>query len=146
MAKGTIELRSGVWAWHTVEVREGGGGKVDQTYFWFRLHDSEASRMHFRLSGAFPEADESGIALQAKHPRERELRAPDATTWLFYEVSRPPLGLSGGNSVGGPYSVLFHSSDGRRRGTAELPLPDLCLGDATDEELLEIVRAAELGE
>ncbi len=142
-AKGTVKLRSGVWAWETTEVRE--GGEVDRTTFFFQLLASKRSRMRFTLPGAFPEVDESSVALRAKHPHERELRAPDGTTWRFYPLSRPPS-MSVGDFMGCPYSVLFRSSDGKRRGTAELPLPDLCLGDATDEELLEIVRAAELGE
>ena len=140
-ARGTVELRSGVWAWDTMEVLEGGAGEVGRTTVFFQLHDSKRSRMRFTLPGAFPEVDESDIALRAKHPRERELRAPDGTTWRFYPLSRPPS-MSVGDFMGCPYSVLFRSSDGKRRGTAELPLPDMCLGDATDEELLEIVVGA----
>ncbi len=142
-AEGTVELRSGVWAWGTVEVREGGGGKVDRTTFWFQLHDSKRSRMRFTLPGPFPEVDESDLALRAKYPLERELRAPDGTTWRFYPLSRPPLMMSVDDFTGSPCSVRVHSSGGQRRGTAELPRPDLCLGDATDEELLEIVEELE---
>jgi len=138
--RGTVELRSGVWAWDTMEVLEGGGAEVGRTTVLFQLHNSQSSRMRFTLPGAFPEVDESDIALRAKHPRERELRAPDGTTWRFYPLSRPPFSISVGDFMGGSYSVLFRSSDGKRRGTAELPLPDMWLGDATDEELLEIVE------
>ena len=138
-AKGTVKLRSGVWAWETTEVRE--GGEIRTTFF-FQLLASKRSRMRFALPGAFPEVHESGIALQAKHPHERELRAPDGTTWRFYPLSRPPS-MSVGDFMGSSYSVLFRSSDGKRRGTGELPLPDMCLGDATDEELLEIVEELE---
>ena len=138
-AKGTVKLRSGVWAWETTEVRE--GGEVRTTFF-FQLLASKRSRMRFTLPGAFPDVDESGIALRAKHPHERELRAPDGTTWRFYPLSRQPLSMSVGDFLGSG-TVLFRSSDGRRRGTGELPLPDMCLGDATDEELLEIVEELE---
>ena len=99
--------------------------------------------MRFTLPGPFPEVDESDLALRAKHPHERVLRAPDGTTWRFYPLSRPPLSMSVADFVGTPCTVLFRSSDGRRRGTADFPLPDLCLGDATDEELLEIVEELE---
>ncbi len=141
-AKGTIELRSGVWAWDIEEVRESGDGDADRTTFFFQLLASKRSRMRFTLPGAFPEVDESDIALRAKHPRERELRAPDGTTWRFYPLSRPPS-MSVGDFVGSG-TILFRSSDGKRRGTGELPLPDMCLGDATDEELLEIVEELEV--
>ena len=140
MTKGSVELRSGVWAWRAIGVGDVGVEEVDETYFFFRLRGSETSRMYFRWSGAFPEVDESAIALQARHPRERELRAPDGATWLFYEVSRPELSLAvSGAFPGTPYSVILHSSDGRRA-VGELPL-DVCLGDATDEELLGIAQA-----
>ncbi len=139
-AKGTVKLRSGVWAWETTEVRE--GGEVRTTFF-FQLLASKRSRMRFTLPGAFPEVDESRVALRVKHPHERELRAPEGTTWRFYPLSRRPLSMSVGDFVDSPCSIIFRSSDGKRRGTAELPLPDLCLGDATDEELLEIVEALE---
>ncbi len=142
-AKGTVELRSGVWAWDIVEVREAGGEEVDRTTFFFQHDASKRSRMRFTLPGAFPEVDESGVALRAKHPHERELRAPDGTTWRFYPLSRQPLSMSVGDFVGSSGTILFRSSDGRRRGTGELPLPDMCLGDATDEELLEIAEELE---
>lgn len=139
MAEGTVELRSGAWAWHTMEVRDAGTDEgLVETYFWFRLHDSETSRMSFSWSGAFPEVDASAMALQARHPRERELRTPDGTTWRFYELSRPDISLGVHDFGGTPYAVFFRASDGRH-GTAEMSLPDVCLGDATDEELLEIV-------
>ncbi len=99
--------------------------------------------MRFTLPGAFPEVDESDIAPRTKHPHERELRAPDGTTWRFYPLSRPPLMMSVDDFTGSPCSVHVHSSDGRRRATGELPLPDMCLGDATDEELVEIVEELE---
>ncbi len=100
--------------------------------------------MRFTLPGTFPEVvDDSGIALRAKHPHERELRAPDGTTWRFYPLTRGPLSLAVADFVGGSYAVLFRSSDGKRRGTGDLPLPDVYLGDATDEELLEIVEELE---
>ncbi len=89
--------------------------------------------MRFTLPGAFPEVDESRVALRIKHPHERELRAPEGTTWRFYPLSRRPLSMSVGDFVGSG-TILFRSSDGRRRGTGELP--DMCLGDATDAELL----------
>ena len=140
-AKGTVKLRSGVWAWETTEVRE--GGEVDRTTFFFQLLASKRSRMRFTLPGAFPEVDESSVALRAKHPHERELLAPDGRTWRFYLLSRRPLSMSVDDFVGTPCTVIFRSSDGKRRGTAELPLPDMCLGDATDEELVEIVEELE---
>ena len=141
--EGSIELRSGVWTWRSLELLEGGGGEVVETWFWFQLRDSETSRMRFEWSGAFPDVDESLVALQARHPLERELRDPDGVTWLFYYASRPGLSMAVGNWAGAPYSVLFRSSDGGQ-GTADLPQLELCLGDATDEELLEIVRVWEL--
>ncbi len=142
-AEGTVELRSGVWAWDTMEVQEVGRGKVDRTTFFFQHDESKRSRMRFTLPGAFPEVDESDIALRAKHPHERELRAPDGTTWRFYPLSRPLMSMSVGDFAGSSGTILFRSADGKRRGTGELPLPDMCLGDATDEELLEIVEELE---
>ena len=99
--------------------------------------------MRFTLPGAFPEVDESSVALRAEHPHERELRASDGRIWRFYPLSRRPLSMSVGDFVDSPCTVIFRSSDGQRRGTGELPRPDLCLGDATDEELLEIVEELE---
>ena len=142
-ANGTVELRSGVWAWDIVEVREDGGGEVDRTTFFFQLRDSERSRMRFTLPGALPQVDESRIALRAKHPGERELRAPDGTTWRFYPLTRRPLSLAVGDFVGSSDAILLRSSDGKRRGTADLPLPDMYLGDATDKELLELAEELE---
>ncbi len=142
-AKGTVELRSGVWAWDTMEVPEGEGEEVGRTTFFFQRDESKRSRMRFTLPGGFPDVDESSVALRAKQPHERELRAPEGTTWRFYPLNRQPLSMSVGDFVDSPCTVLFRSSDGKRRGTGELPLPDLSLGDATDEELLEIVEALE---
>ncbi len=110
-AEGTVKLRSGVWAWETTEVRE--GGEVRTTFF-FQLLASKRSRMRFMLPGAFPEVDESSVALRAKHPHERELRAPDGRLWRFYPLSRQPLSMSVGDFVGSSGTILFRSSDGRR--------------------------------
>ena len=82
-ARGIVKLRSGVWAWDSKEVREGGGGKVDRTTFFLQLHDSERSRMRFAVPGALPEVDESlsrearGVARRfVEHHLERRLLSP----------------------------------------------------------------------
>ena len=81
------------------------------------------------------------LGLYARHPREREILDESGMEWTFIQVGRPPLAKRvSRKSRGEFYSVIFHSQDGRHR-AGDLP-KDCGLGDATDEELLSLIRGA----
>lgn len=139
---GELDLRSGTWVWQSFELREGGGGPVDLTYIALRRKDSPTSRMTLRWVGASTGDLAEDLRLLAKHPWERELVDHDGTRLRFFVTSRPAVAQAvDRNDRPETYSVLFHSPAGH--GVGEVPF-EVGLGWATDEELLEVVRAWQL--
>jgi len=141
MAGGTISLRSGEWTWHTMELLDGETQEIRQVHFWFHLEGAEGSRMHLTLGPGGRTIEEKLLALWARHPREREILDLSGMKWRFIQLLRSPLELAVSKDYQGePYSVIFHSLDGLH-GVGELPR-DCGLGEATDEELLSLIRDA----
>ena len=141
MANGTIRLRSGEWAWHTMELRDGETQEIERIYVWFRLKGAEGSRMKVRLGPTEKTLGEKFLDPWARHPRERQILDESGTRWAFVELGLPLVTMGVSKDYRGePYCVIFYSKDGRH-GTGELP-KDCGLGEATDEELLSLIRGA----
>ncbi|MFC1662348.1 hypothetical protein ACFL3S_13000 [Gemmatimonadota bacterium] len=136
--KGEITLRSGVWEWGLVELREGGTNTLEARYFAFRLKGHRGSIMRLKIPGS-GEIDDRVLSSGARHPDVRELKLPEGEIWTFFE--RPRAGIAMGVPPGyrdPPYETIFRSDHG---GFGRGFLPEDCgLGQATDEELLTIVE------
>ncbi len=141
MANGTIRLRSGEWAWHTMELRHGETQEVRQVYYWFYLTGAEGSRMYVQVGPGADTIEQDLLMLYARHPKEREVLDESGTKWTFIQLGRSALAMGVSMEYRAePYSVLFHSQEGRHR-TGDLPM-GCGLGDATDEELLSMTGGA----
>ena len=141
MTSGEIVLRSGKWGWRVQTVRDAESQEVVWNSCWLHLLDAQESRMYVRLGPGETEVDEEFLAAAACHPWDRDLVDTSALGWTFVELSRPPVSLAVGPDYRGePYGVFFCCQDGRC-GLGELP-DRWGLGQATDEELLDLIQKA----
>jgi hypothetical protein len=141
VASGMIKLRSGDWAWRLFTVRDAETREALWSSCWLHLLDREESRMHVRLGPGETDVDEGFLKAAACHPWEREIADASAVGWTFVELNRPLVPRAvGPDQQERPYRVLFFCQDGRC-GVGQLP-SGRALGEATDGELLEMIRRA----
>ena len=141
MTSGEIVLRSGKWAWRVQTVRDAESQEVVWSSCWLHLLDTQESRMHLRLGPGETEFDEESLVAAACHPWDRDIVDPSARGWTFVELNRPPASQTAGPDYRDePCRVFFFCQDGRS-GVGKLP-ERWGLGQATDEELLDLIQKA----
>jgi hypothetical protein len=141
MVSGTIRLRSGEWAWRVFQAHDAETLEVVWSSCQLHLLDAQESRMQVRLGPGETMVDEEFLLRAASHPSDRDIVDASALGWTFIELNRPMVTMGvGPDPQEGPSKVLFFCQDGRC-GVDELP--SRCgLGEATDEELLELIQRA----
>jgi len=139
MTRGVLQLRSGRWSWTVLEVRDLPSNRVETRYISFRLAGRQESHMRLQIPGGLSEIDETVLQSSARHPDSRYLVDDNDEHWEVYPFDRAGVGPIGGpgDFEMPPCEVVFRSNEGGH-GRSWLP-PDCGLGEATDDELLEIV-------
>lgn len=135
--RGEIRLRSGLWEWRAVEVRDLPSGQRTSLDVYLTPAGGTGSRIQVKWSPD-SEPQDATVAIAARHPSWRSLRMDNGEEWTFYPIPRPPLAMATPLEWSDPREVVFRSESGGH-GRASLP-QDLSLGDLTDEELAEIVE------
>lgn len=162
MRTGTLELRSGQWAWelarrggHTeassAGVRESAMGEAepapedlaeDDTGLRLTLADPEDPRV--QMSRELPAGDDPGdeAALRdlAREPDERTVVDEEGEMWRFVPVERPPAAEAEAGFDRPARKVRFSKAAGAPEEVARLP-EDRTLGEATRNELLALVQS-----
>lgn len=126
---GEVCLRSGQWNYHCITVSSLPEGRPETSHVFFRLHGDSSSLMRVRVPGALCAGSDFGALAIRPDLREASL---EGERWTFHP----------GATEGDFHWVLFMSNTGGL-GIGELP-PGLTLGEATNRELREVVKAGRM--
>jgi hypothetical protein len=137
--RGNLKLRSGVWEWVCIEVRDAASGKLESRHFSFHRDGSPGSLMRQTFRGSM-ELDEELLALGVRHPDLRELRSEDGEVWTFFELGYPGQTEGALRDFEAPPCETVFRSEGGGYGRGRLP-HGYGLGEVTDQELLSLIES-----